>query len=92
MDIRGQHRNVARKVSIGNFAFVHLFLQARRAGDSVAPFAMKLIKLDDCEDGKVVRLCRTQASSHNSQDVVDAGVDKAGMSTAAPGRSAVLCG
>jgi len=43
------------------------------------------------EDWKVVRWCRTQASSHNSQGVVDGGVNEAGMSTAAPSRSAVLC-
>jgi len=48
--------------------------------------------LDACEDWKVVRWCRTQASSHNSQGVVDGGVGKAGMSTEAPIRSAVLCG
>ena len=35
--------------------------------------------------------CGTQASSHNSQGVVDGGVDEAGMSTAAPHRSAALC-
>jgi len=41
---------------------------------------------------QVVHRCRTQASSQNSQGVIDGGVDKAGMSTAAPNRSAVLCG
>jgi len=40
---------------------------------------------------KVVRWCRAQASSHNSQGVVDGGVNEARMSTAAPDRSAVLC-
>ena len=49
------------------------------------------LRLDACEDWKVVRWCRMQASSHNSQGVVDGGVNKAGMSTAAPNRSAVLC-
>ena len=44
-----------------------------------------------CEDWKVVRWCRTLASSHNSQGVVDGRVNEAGMSTAAPTRSAVLC-
>ena len=53
--------------------------------------ATKLSRLDACEDWKVVRWCRTQASSHNSQGVVDDGVDEAGMSTAASRRSAVLC-
>jgi len=62
---------------------VRLFLQARRARDSVVTVATKLIKLDACEDGNVVHLCRAQAFGHNSQDVVDAGVDKAGMSTVA---------
>jgi len=49
--------------------------------------AMKLSRLDVCEGWKVVRWCRTQTSSHNSQGVVDGGVDEAGMSTAAPDRS-----
>jgi len=52
----------------------------------------KLNKLDACEDRKVVRWCREQASSHNSEGAVDGGVDEAGMSTAAPDRRAVLCG
>ena len=52
--------------------------------------ATKLSRLDACENAKVVRWCRTQASS--SQGVVDGGVNKAGMSTAAPDKSAVLCG
>jgi len=54
-------------------------------------FVMKLSRLDACEDWKVVRWSRTQASSHDSQGVVNSGVDKAGMSTVAPDRSAVLC-
>ena len=54
--------------------------------------AMKLGNLDACEDWKVVRWCRTQASSHNSQGVVNGEVNEAGMSTAAPNRRAVLCG
>ena len=53
----------------------------RRARDSTAT---KLTRLDACEDWKVVRWCGTQASSHNSQGVVDGGVDKVSMSTAAP--------
>ena len=39
----------------------------------------------------VVHWCGTQASSHNSQGVVNGGVDEAGMSTAAPNKCAVLC-
>jgi len=45
---------------------------------------MKLSRLDACEDWKVVRWCEMQASSHDSQGVVDGGVDDAGVSTAAP--------
>jgi len=48
--------------------------------------------LDACEDWKVVRWCRTQASTHNAQGLLVGGVDEAGMSTAAPNWSAVLCG
>jgi len=51
--------------------------------------ATKLSRLDASENLKVVRCCRTQASSHNSQGVVDGGIDAAGMSTAAPDRSVV---
>jgi len=54
--------------------------------------ATKLSRLDDCEDWKAVRWFRAQASSHNSQGVVDNGVDEADMSTAAPYRRAGLCG
>jgi len=44
-----------------------------------------------CEDGKIVRWCRAQASSrHNTQGVVDDGFNKADVSTAAPDRTAVL--
>ena len=53
--------------------------------------ATKLSRLDACEGTKVVRWCRTQASSHNSQGVVDGKVSKAGVSAAASNRSAVLC-
>jgi len=52
---------------------------------------MELSALDACEDGKVVRRCRTQASSHNSQGVVDGGVIKAGKGTETPDRSALFC-
>jgi len=38
---------------------------------------MKLSRFDACKDWKVVRWCRTQASSHNSQGVVDGGVNEA---------------
>ena len=48
--------------------------------------ATKRSRLDACEDWKVVRWCRTQASSHNSQGVVDGGVDEVDMSTVAPVR------
>ena len=63
---------------------------ARPSRDSVAPFATKLSRLDACENGNVVSWCRTQTSNHNSQGVVDGGVDKTGVSTTAPDRSAVL--
>jgi len=63
---------------------------ARRARDSVAP--MRRSSAGYMAAWKVVRWCSTQASSHNSQGVVDGGVDEAGMSTVAPERSAVLCG
>ena len=64
---------------------------ARRAGQC-GSFATKVSRLDACENWKVVHWCRTQASSHDSQGVVDGGVDKASVSTAVPDRSAVLCG
>jgi len=44
-----------------------------------------------CEDWKIIRWCRAQASSHNSQGVVDGRVNEASMSTAASDRSTVLC-
>jgi len=53
--------------------------------ETVWPFASKLSRLDACEDRKVVRWCRTQASCHNSQ-----GVNVVGVSTATPHRSTVL--
>jgi len=66
---------------------------ARRAKECES-FATKFSKLDDCdcEYRKVVRCCRSQASSHHSQGVLDDGVNEAVVSTAAPDRSAVLCG
>ena len=54
--------------------------------------ATKLSRLDACEDWKVVRWCRTQAFSHNSQGIVDGQVDEMGMNLAAPNRREVLCG
>jgi len=63
----------------------------RRPRDSVSPLRRSSAGLDACEDSKVVRWCRTQAFSHNSQGVVDGSVSEAGVSTAAPGRSAVFC-
>ena len=57
----------------------------------LAPTATKLSRLNACEDWKVVCWCRTRASNNNSQGVVDGGVNKAGVSTAAPNRSTVLC-
>jgi len=51
----------------------------------------KLSRLDASEDWKVVDWCRMQVSSHNLQGIIDGGVNKAGMSTAAPDRRAVLC-
>jgi len=42
-------------------------------------FATKLSRLDACKNRKVVRWCRTQASSHNSQGVVDSRVNEASV-------------
>jgi len=44
---------------------------AQRARRQCGSFAMKLSRLDACQDRKIVRMCRTQTSSHNSQGVVD---------------------
>jgi len=41
---------------------------------------------------RMTRLSADVGRSHNLQGVIDGCVDKAGMSTAAPDRSAVLCG
>jgi len=51
-----------------------------------------IIRFDACKDRKFDRWSRTQASRHNSQGVVDGRVSEAGVSTATPDRSAVLCG
>jgi len=59
--------------------------------ETCGSFATKLSKLDFCEDRKVVRWCRVQASSHNLQDVIDGRINEAGVSTAALDRRAVLC-
>jgi len=53
-------------------------------------FSMKLSKSDAREDRKVIHWCRTQASSHSLQSVVDGKVNESGVSTAVPDRSAVL--
>ena len=47
--------------------------------------------LDAREDLKIIRWCRTQASGHIWQGVVDDRTNEAGVSATAPGRSAVLC-
>jgi len=39
----------------------------------------------------VTTLCRTHASGHSSQGIADDKVSNAGVSTTAPGRSAILC-
>jgi len=54
-------------------------------------FAMRLCRLDAREDWEIVRRFRTQASTHNLQHVIDVRVNEVGVSTAAPGRNAVLC-
>jgi len=54
-------------------------------------FATKHSRLDAYKNRKVVRWCRTLASSHNSQGVVDGRVNVVGENTTAPYRSAVLC-
>ena len=46
--------------------------------------------LDASENRKVVRWCRTQATSHNSQGVVDSAANEAVVSTAAPDGSAIF--
>ena len=53
-------------------------------------FAMKLGKLDAYENLKIVHWCRTQASNHKLQGVVDGRVNEAGTRTAATYRRAVL--
>ena len=52
-------------------------------------FAMKLSRLDACDDRKVVCWCRTQAASRNSQGFVGGSISEVGVSTTAPDRSAV---
>ena len=54
-------------------------------------FATKLSRLDAYEDRKVVRWCRTQASRHDSQGVVDGRINEVGVSTAEPYSSALEC-
>ena len=60
-------------------------------GGNVALLRLKLSRLDHRENRKIVRWCRTQASSHSSQGVIDNKISEAGVSTAAPDRSVVLC-
>ena len=45
-------------------------------------FATELSRLDAHEDRNIVLWYRTQASSHNSQSVVDGRVNEAGVSSA----------
>jgi len=59
----------------------------KRQCDSIAT---NISRLDACEDWKVVCWCRMQASSHNSQGVIDGGVDEVGMSIAAPDQAGML--
>jgi len=59
--------------------------------ETVWLFTTKLSRLDACDNRKIVCWCRTQASSHSSQGVIDDRVNEAGVSTAAPDRSAVVC-
>jgi len=54
-------------------------------------FATTLSRLNAHEDRKIVHWCRTQASSHISQGVVDDRIYEVSVRTAAPDRSAVLC-
>jgi len=67
------------------------FLPCLAFFDMVWLFFSKYDRLGARENWKLVRWCRTQASGHSSQSVVDGRVNKAGVSTAAPDRSAVLC-
>jgi len=64
---------------------------ARRARDSVALLRWSSAGWMPVRTGRLSGWCRTQTSSHSLQGVVDGEVDKAGMSTAAPDRSTVLC-
>jgi len=43
-------------------------------------FATKLSRLNACENRMVVCWCKTQASSHNLQGVVDGNVNEVGIS------------
>jgi len=64
-----------------------LCYKARCARDNVAQLRRSSAGWMPARIGR----CRAQASSRNSQGVVDGDRDNAGMSTAAPDRSAVLC-
>jgi len=65
---------------------------ARRARESVAPLQRSSTDwMPSRMPRKAVRWCGTQASSHNSQGVIDGRVNEVGVNTAAPDRSAVHC-
>ena len=66
-------------------SWLHATTCQRQCGGS---FATKLSRLDAREGMKIVHCCRTQASSHSSQSVVDGRVSEAGVRTGAPGRGA----
>ena len=93
------------EMGVSTWDAVHLHLMSRWAAlsgaDVQAPWHGVLeIVWFHCDETQVgclrglegCRWCRTQASSHNLQGVVDGGFNEAGMSTAAPNRNAVLCG
>jgi len=60
-------------------------LQGHGVLQTVWPHCDEAQQIGCGDDWKIVCCCRTQASSHSSQGVADGGVDKAGVSTAAPG-------
>jgi len=65
--------------------------RARYNHYSVAPFQRTSAGWMPNKDRKIVCCCRTQAFSHNSRGVFDDRINEAGVSTAAPSRSAVFC-
>ena len=46
--------------------------------------------MDACEDRQVLHWCRTQASSDNTQSIIENAVNEASMHTTTPNRCAVL--